>query len=630
MPDSPLLRLFILLCVSLPIISSCGAPTKEKTAPQWQQQEQQARTFIEGGDYIAAAEIYQDIADKAEGNQAGIYTLQAAEAYYSANDYGQARTLVEQLEETDLLPPLTVRSAILSAKIAADEGDSGLALSNLDINLPDDISRELLTEYYSTRARAYALDNQPVSALQDRDRLGRFLQTPDEINANNDEMWSLLNSLPTETLTKESFAGQTSPRLIGWYDLAIINKTLIYDQAALENALENWQQQYPGHPAAGTITGDIIELAGKTDNTPEQIALLLPFNDTYRDASAAIREGFLAAWFETPAQKPAIRIYDSSQAGIQDVYQTAITDGADFIVGPLQKEAVAELITSATVQVMTLALNQVQLNDSASTDNPTVPDKLFQFGLSPENEAIQTAERAWSEGHANALIITPDSNWGNRILDAFTTHWQKLGGQIAGQVQIPAGLEDYSQPVKQLLNVDKSEERSKRLVAALRRNIEFEPRHRRDADMIFMAASPVMGRQLVPQLRYFRTDDIPTYSISAIYSGIFDPQLNADIDNVIFADMPWVLSTEYEYSPMQKALNQAWNQEESPYRRLYALGIDAYQIIPELGRLRATRETWQGKTGLLTVTDGNIIDRRSLWARFVKGTPRLLDVKSPP
>lgn len=628
MPNTKLLRLLIVTGLSLSIISSCGVPTKEKTAPQSQQQEQEARSYLDTGDYIAAAEIYQALAVNAEGTQADTYRLQAAGAYFSGNDFNQAQTIIAQLANHDLPLPLMLRSRILSAKIAMAQGDSAKALSDLDITVPGDVSLELQADFLATRAEAYARNNRPVEALQDRDRLGQYLQTPAEMDANNTEMWSLLNQLSTETLTKESFAEQSSPRLIGWYDLAIIRKTLIFDQAALQAALEKWQQQYPGHPAAGSITAGILELAKETDTTPEQIALLLPFNDDYREASEAIREGFLAAWFETRGKKPSIRIYDSALTGIIDVYRTAMTDGADFVVGPLQKEMVADLISSTEIQVTTLALNRVQSIDTANKNNSTISDRFFQFGLLPEDEAIQAAERAWSEGHTNALIITPDNSWGNRINEAFTTHWQELGGQIAEQVQVSANLEDYSLPVKQLLNVDKSEERSKHLVATLHRNIVFEPRHRRDADMIFMAASPVTARQLVPQLRFYRADDIPVYSISSIYNGIFDPRVNADIDNVMFADMPWILSPEYEYSPLQQALNHAWNQDESPYRRLYAFGIDAYQVIPELGRLRSTGEIYRGKTGRLTVNDSNIIQRRSMWAQFVKGEPRLLDVKA--
>jgi hypothetical protein len=191
-------------------------------------------------------------------------------------------------------------------------------------------------------------------------------------------------------------------------------------------------------------------------------------------------------------------------------------------------------------------------------------------------------------------------------------------------------LQDYSRPVKELLNIENSEQRAKQLTAALRRNIVSEPRYRRDADMIFLAASPLMAQQLVPQLRYFRADSITTYSISHIYTGKYDPEANSDIDNVIFSDMPWVIDPAREYSELQQTLNKTLGQSESTYRRLYAFGIDAYRILPELGRLYAQSGSFQGESGILKLTDQGYVQRESVWAKFTNGTPQLLDTGQTP
>ena len=154
-----------------------------------------------------------------------------------------------------------------------------------------------------------------------------------------------------------------------------------------------------------------------------QIALLLPFTAKFRDASTAIREGFIAAWYESPSTKPVIKIYDADAQNIIEKYQLAINEGADFIIGPLEKEAVSILIENNQISVRTMVLNNydknpVYMNDS---QNNLVIPSLIQFALSPEDEAIQVADRAWFDGHANALIITPDTQWGERIFNAFNT-----------------------------------------------------------------------------------------------------------------------------------------------------------------------------------------------------------------
>jgi len=360
---------------------------------------------------------------------------------------------------------------------------------------------------------------------------------------------------------------------------------------------------------------------------PQVIALLLPFNEQYRQISHAIREGFLAAWYEAPPDRPLIRIYDSSAGDIRQVYQTAVHEGAEFVVGPLEKSTVAVLIQEGNLPVRTLVLNQTDNKGAEPAGNtlaPVIPP-IFQFGLLPEEEARIAAERAWFDGHAQALIITPDTAWGERIFNTFNAQFNQLGGRIVEHVKVPANTGDYSLPVKQILNIDLSEQRARDLTSLLGRKLYTEPRRRQDADFIFMAAEPVMARQLMPQLQFYRADDIPVYSISSVYSGIFSPQADSDINNIMFADMPWIVDPGHEYSPLQQTLNRNWKQNDSSYRRLYAFGIDAYRIIPHLARLLLQNDRYEGETGSLTVAPDGRIQRKLVWTKFENGTPRLLD-----
>ena len=63
---------------------------------------------------------------------------------------------------------------------------------------------------------------------------------------------------------------------------------------------------------------------------------------------------------------------------------------------------------------------------------------LFQFGLSPEDEAKQIAQRAWFDGHNKAAMIYPEGNWGKRVAAAFKQHWEQLGGRVASEQHYPA------------------------------------------------------------------------------------------------------------------------------------------------------------------------------------------------
>ncbi len=137
---------------------------------------------------------------------------------------------------------------------------------------------------------------------------------------------------------------------------------------------------------------------------------------------------------------------------------------------------------------------------------------------------------------------------------------------------------------------------------------------------------PEDARQLIPQIRFYHADDLPIYSTSHIFTGIIDASKDIDLNNVIFVDMPWILDTERQLSIIQDALNRNWTQEKSQYRRLYALGIDAYNLIPDIYRLTHEENSFfLGETGSLTINSANIVKRSLRKAKFSEGKPVLLN-----
>ena len=624
------MRLLTILCCLL-FITSCGAPVKQPDSEPKVDQDQQARVYMDAGNYLAAAEEYLRLAEQNK-RDAISFTLKAADAFIKAESADLAESALVNLQTVKLLALQNIELNILSARIAILNGDALTALNKLNLSMPVESPRALNAMFYHALATALEMDNQIMPAARTRIELGKYIPAELEQRGNNNAIWQLLSESDVKVLTQELGAASGNPALDGWLELAIISRTLAFKTDELGPAIDAWRQRYPSHPDSTEIINSIYAAAAQVSEKPGQIALLLPFNAQFRDASNAIRDGFLAAWYESSGNKPVIKIYNADNQTIIDVYQTAVNDGADFVVGPLEKEAVATLVSSGKILVRTLALNQIDNPDGGSAYIPSIQSaaQLFQFGLLPEDEARVAAERAWFDGHANALIITPDSNWGERIFNAFNSRWTTLGGKVIEHIRVPMNVQDYSRPVKELLNIENSEQRAKQLTAALRRNIVSEPRYRRDADIIFLAVSPLMAQQLVPQLRYFRADSITTYSISHIYTGKYDPEANSDIDNVIFSDMPWVIDPAREYSELQQTLNKTLGQSESPYRRLYAFGIDAYRILPELGKLYAQSGSFQGESGILKLTDQGYVQRESVWAKFMNGTPQLIESGQTP
>ena len=137
---------------------------------------------------------------------------------------------------------------------------------------------------------------------------------------------------------------------------------------------------------------------------------------------------------------------------------------------------------------------------------------------------------------------------------------------------------------------------------------------------------PDDARQLIPQIRFHHADNLPIYSTSHIFTGIVDAAKDIDLNDVVFVDMPWILNTERQLSIIQDALNRNWSQEKSQYRRLYALGIDAYNLIPDIYRLNLEENSFfLGETGRLIIGPTNIVERNLRKAKFLEGKPVLLN-----
>ena len=266
----------------------------------------------------------------------------------------------------------------------------------------------------------------------------------------------------------------------------------------------------------------------------------------------------------------------------------------------------------------TLSLNYAEQTTTAT-------EKLFQFGLLPEDEARQAAEMAFLNGHRHTATLVPDGEWGQRLLIAFQQRFEELGGDIISSQTYTAGGSDFKHPIQRMLNLDDSEARRNRLQQLMRSELKFTPYRRQDVDMIFMAATPRDARLLKPQFKFHYAGELPVYATSHVFSGDIDREADRDIDDLFYCDMPWVLTD----NPLKQTLEKLWPGQKH-FGRFFALGADAYNLIPYLSRLQANDwERFSGYTGNIYLDPQNRLHRELLWARFTKGIPRLLDVNNP-
>lgn len=435
-------------------------------------------------------------------------------------------------------------------------------------------------------------------------------------------IWNTLNHV--QDPDPAAVAATGSPHAAGWLALLEIYRKQAGDAAAFGAAIDAWQKQYSNHPANELLIGELVEQSERQLATPRQIALLLPFEGQLAGLSEAIRDGFLAAWYADPRgpSRPPVALYPTTPAGINQTFDKAVAEGANLVVGPLEKAAVEALAKRANRGVPVLALNT---SDQGAQGEGAA---LYQFSLRPEDEAAAAAQRAHADGLSHAVAIVPANSWGDRVAGAFAKQWQADGGKLLGTIRFSQEVEGYAAAVKQIFGVDESEARAAALRRITQRKIEFQPRRRNDVDAIFLAAYPIDARQILPQLRYFHANDVPVYATSNVFTGNVNASADQDLDGVSFADMPWLFARGSER--LKATVDAVWRDRQREYARLFAFGIDAYRLLPYLAQLKTQPGMrLAGTTGQLWMDTGGGVHRDPIWARFRGGVPEELGAGPP-
>ena len=467
------------------------------------------------------------------------------------------------------------------------------------------------------RASWYESKGEYLSAARERDFLSGGLDG-EQYDDNHNLIWQdLMNMNELELL--EWAEKMPDSQFGGWLELASIsrNPRLTLDEHLA--AVKTWQQQNPSHPAAQKLPGGLALLEELAQTRPSNVALLLPLTGPLAKTGEAIRDGFMAAYYESVKKgfaTPEVNIYDSQfYSDPQIAYVQAQLDGAQWMVGPVNKLQVNNLQSQTSLPMPTLALNYGDRSDTEAT-----PDNLYQFGLAAEDEAEQIAEQAWNDGRRRALVMVPRGGWGERIFEAFRTRWLELGGEI-GETRFYPNVSDYNPEIKALLNVDDSQQRYKTMRSLLRESTEFEPRRREDADWVFLVALPQQGRMIKPALAFNFANDLPVYATSHVFSGVVNSQKDRDLNGVRFCDVPWLL----ESSELHDSVESAVPDGMGGYARLYAMGVDSFRLLARIRQLEVFPYARMfGSTGALTLDDQRRIHRRTECTMFRSGQPAQL------
>lgn len=538
--------------------------------------------------------------------EAAVLRLSAADQAARQGDSARATQILQQVRIELLKPGLQILASTLNAELALTRNDAKAALAALDhpsLQRLGELPADQQVRTHLVRARALEADGQILAAARERVFIAPLL-SGEAAAQNHEAIWALVGSLPVEQLQN-----QGTDDFAGWLSLALAVKsagTLEQQQAAIDT----WVAQHAAHPAARQLPAPLVKLKALASQPLTRIALLLPQDGQLAGVARALREGFMAAYYQAQqaGQKPpVIDVIDSSRlTSLDDFYRQAQAQGVQLVIGPLEKPLVKQLAARTQLPLPTLALNY-------SDNNQVGPPQLFQFGLAAEDEAREVSRRARADGLHSAAAMIPKGDWGDRVLNAFRQDWEANGGTLvaAQRVDQPVQLAQQIADMLNVRNAGSGEQASRR----------------QDIDFIFLAATPQQAQQIKPTLNFQYAGDLPVYATSHVFSASGDPAQYNDMTGIRFCETPWLLDTS---NPLRQQVTRQWPQANGSMGRLYAMGVDAYTLAARLGQLKALPDSRvEGLSGNLGMGANQRIERQLPWAQFVGGQVQRLPNTTP-
>jgi outer membrane PBP1 activator LpoA protein len=605
------LLITVLFLVLLAGLSACSTSPRPPTSPA--SQDAGAEQAFASGDYEQAARIWQQEALAAEAGLAGSYRVRAADAWLLDNKPGPATDLLKWISRDDLDNWDRSMLDLVLADLALRQerpDEAELHLKNAQPFLP----RSSRNRYAGLVDRAQESLSRPLSRdISRAAMLSDSLQSYDPLAALN--LIESLENVSSGELAVRADNPRAERQLTGWLDLALVIRQNLVVADHVTQAVAAWKTRHPYHMLSESDALDIWLRYRQQFLPPRKVAVLLPETGRLSAPSAAIRDGLMSAYLDNPG---AAEIYffatDDEPDSAIAAYFSAMDAGADWIIGPLQKDHIEAILNLAGLATPVLALNELPGVFSAPAG---LQDRIFGMSLSQEKEAISVARQAVDSEYQRAVVLAPESSWGGRMAEAFQSEFLHEDREIITAARFLESDNDHSPVIERILKIDESKARKKRLENTLQMTLEFEAVRRNDIDLIFLAANSSQARLIRPQLRFHDAGDIPVYSTGRVYTGRPDPAHNQDLNGIRFPITPWQLQhVEAADMPNLESIR------DGSLAAFFAVGQDAWGLLPWLELMRKDPDfSVHGQSGIYRAGNHENLQRDPAWAVFSRGRP---------
>ena len=608
------LTLLVLIAATL-LLAACPTTPRRGGPPSVDR----AEALVRAGDQAGAAALYERLGAETDGTDRAEFLLRAARAWLAAGRPADADRVLA-IVPPRLTQQQTIEQHLLRIQSSVAQGQGDQAWRDISAMQPP-TAPAAAARYYETRQQVAIATGHLVDGIRSQLARERYI-APGEAHNARAELLAQLRAAAGRGVAMTAPPGSDAT-IRGWLEAASVAADNARNPTLGAARLAAFRTRFPAHPALSALANEPgvgIEEQGANLEKAPHVALLLPLTGRTSAPAAQIRDGFMTAYYQAPANaRPRLRVYDTASGAVADIVATATAAGAEFIVGPLTREEVVAAAELLSTRPPVLALNFLP------PDRPA-PERFFQFALSPEDDARAVARFVSANGRRRGVVLAPEGDWGNRVAAAFDEELRAAGGFTLGQSSFGGVRNDFGDSITQVLRTDDSRARHQRIQSAIGQKLEFEPRRRSDIQFIFAPSQPAAARLLRPQLRFHLAGDIPTYTLGDAYDP--HPTANREIDGMIFPDMPWMVGATGLTAEVRESARQAFGESAARRGRLFAFGYDAYRIASSLQRGAPVNP--QGLTGTLSLDEKGRVRRELQWVSIRNGVPVPLDAIETP
>ena len=468
-----------------------------------------------------------------------------------------------------------------SAKLSQNEPESAiLTINTID---PKSLSDEQRAAVLRIKAQAYRQLDMSIAALRfDAERL-RYLHDS-ALNAASLEILEELEELPDRLLQDLS---------IGTDLLAGMAHAFLLRKARSEDGILQWLRKYRTHPLLKANLKEYEFLTAVEPPKDFDITVLLPLSGDLANAGRAVRDGIL---FEYQRQQSevgvALNIIDTENLSSSELTTIGQSANAEFIIGPLRKDKVIELVGSRP-RIPILVLNRVK------TELINRLSPAYSLSLAIEDDAESTVNQiARQADRPRVVVFHADSPLGLRASEAINKQLILVGGSSGGDFALDKKKPEIA--ITEAFGVTDSNNRRREMSKMLGLRLEHTPRIRQDMTAVVVHTDPKKAQQIRPLLDFYYLGPTPVYLI-----GAYRPDLKGiaeDLRNTKLMVTPWDLGT------VEKEALAGRVTAQGIFGSLVGVGIDAMRMAIQLGFGGST--SIQGQTGYLTLGSNSIIHRQ--------------------